>query len=147
MKVLFWRMKVAHCNFTTSKSIKTHIKMKRILSLILVMITIALPSIAQESNADTSSKGIVLEYSQYNETSGRPRAPMRNNIEAWYNATDFSINISCNGETTGEVFLYLNGNIIGYDSDINTSFQISVPGLYKIEIIGETWIAEGHILL
>ena len=51
------------------------------------------------------------------------------------------------GDATGEVFLYLNNNIIEYDSEINTSFQISIPGLYKIEIIGETWIAQGYIQL
>ncbi len=69
------------------------------------------------------------------------------NIEAWYNAESNSINILYDGDATGEVFLYLNNNIIEYDSEINTSFQISIPGLYKIEIIGETWIAQGYIQL
>jgi hypothetical protein len=148
MKVLFWSMNVCHCNFATSKSIKTHIDMKKIFTLILVIMTFALHAIAQGSNEDTSSKGIVLEYSQYTETSGRHRAPMRmDNIEAWYNAESNSINILYDGDATGEVFLYLNNNIIEYDSEINTSFQISIPGLYKIEIIGETWIAQGYIQL
>ena len=140
-------MKVAHCNFATSKSIKTHIDMKKIFTLILVMMTFALQAMAQESNADTSSKGIVLEYTQYNQPTGRHRAPMRMNIEAWYNAESNSINILYDGEATGEVFLYLDENIIGYDSDINSSFQISASGLYRIEIIGGTWIAQGYLQL
>lgn len=55
MKVLFWRMKVALCNFATSKSIKTLIKMKKILSLILVMMAVTLPVIAQESSSSSST--------------------------------------------------------------------------------------------
>lgn len=121
--------------------------MKKIFTLILVMMTFALQAMAQESNADTSSKGIVLEYTQYNQPTGRHRAPMRMNIEAWYNAESNSINILYDGEATGEVFLYLDENIIGYDSDINSSFQISASGLYRIEIIGGTWIAQGYLQL
>ena len=55
--------------------------------------------------------------------------------------------ICYDGETLGETFLYLNGNVAGYDSEINTSFQISSPGLYKIEVISESWIAVGYIEL
>ncbi len=47
MKVLFWSMNVCHCNFATSKSIKTHIDMKKIFTLILVIMTFALHAIAQ----------------------------------------------------------------------------------------------------
>lgn len=122
--------------------------MKKFLTLIFVMTTFALHVMAKDSKADSSTEGIILEYSQYGETSGRHRAPMRlNNIEAWYNAERNSIDIIYDGEASGEVFLYLNDNIIGYDSEINTSFQISSPGLYKIEIIGETWIAQGYLQL
>lgn len=121
--------------------------MKKILSLILVMMALVFQAKAQESNSSTSSNGIILEYSNLNHTTGRHRAPLRINIEAWYNAENNSINISYDGETTGEAFLYLNNNIIGYDSEINTSFQVSSPGLYKIEIVGETWIAQGYIQL
>lgn len=147
MKVLFWRMKVFHCNFAASNQQKHLLKMKKILSLILVMMTFAFHSMAEESNADTSSKGILLEYSQYNEPTGRHRAPMRINIEAWYNAESKSIEILYDGAANGEVFLYLNENIIGYDSELNTSFQISTPGSYKIVIVGESWTAQGYLQL
>lgn len=149
MKLLIWCLKVCDCNFATSKSIKTPIKMKKILSLILVMITFAFQAIAGESKTSTSSsQGIMLEIAQFKETSGRHRAPMRVNIEAWYNADSNTIDISYDGEAEGEVFLYLNQDIVEYDSKINASLHLpSSHGLYTIEIISETWIAQGYIQL
>lgn len=150
MKLLIWCLKVCDCNFATSKSIKTPIKMKKFLSLILVMMTFAFHAIAGEATTTTSpSQGIMLEISQYNnDNTGRIRAPMRINIEAWYNAETNSIDISYDGEAEGEVFLYLNGTIVGYDSQINTSLQIpSYLGLYRIKIVSESWLAEGCLKL
>lgn len=146
MKVLFCRMKVAHCNFATSKSTKNHIEMKKIISLILVMITVAFQSIAQESSNSSSTIRIELE-TQQTKNSNHPvhRAPMRINIEAYYNEGDGTLEICYDGDAVGEVYLYINDTIVGYDSELNTSFQISTPGLYRIEIIGETWIAQGYI--
>lgn len=114
----------------------------------LVMMSFALHAMAEESNASKSSQSIMLEIAQYNEPSGRFRAPMRIGIEAWYNAESNTIDITYNGEDEGEVFLYLNENIVEYDSKINTSLHIpSSHGLYTIEIISETWIAQGYIQL
>ena len=48
-------MKVCHCNFATSEPTKNHIEMKKILSLILVMIAATLPVFAQESTSSSSS--------------------------------------------------------------------------------------------
>lgn len=66
-------------------------------------------------------------------------------IEAYYNATTQTIDILYDGEADGEVYLYLNNNMVDYSPEINISFPISAPGLYKIEVIGETWIAEGFL--
>ncbi len=55
--------------------------------------------------------------------------------------------ICYDGEAAGEVFLYLNNNIIRYNSEINSTFPISDPGLYTIEIVGETWTAIGYLQL
>ncbi|MBO5457018.1 MAG: hypothetical protein J6A20_10950 [Muribaculaceae bacterium] len=144
MKLLFWQMKVCHSNFVY-KPIKIHMKMKKFLSLILMVIAIVTPSIAQEPKENSSSTTIKLEFQQTTEAPTLHRAPMRINIEAYYDSESHTINIYYDGEASGEVFFYLNETIIEYDSQINTSFQISTPGLYKIEIIGETWIAEGYI--
>lgn len=124
--------------------------MKKILSLILVMMMFALHAMAEESKTSTSSQSIMLEIAQYNdnESSGRFRAPMRIGIEAWYNAESNTIDITYDGEAEGEVFLYLNEDIVEYDSKINTSLHLpSSHGLFTIEIIGETWIAQGDIQL
>lgn len=122
--------------------------MKKILSLILVMMAVTLPVIAQESSSSSSTRRVGLEVTQ---TYGRPttahRAPMRINIEAYYNEGNGTLDICYDGEAVGEVYLYINDTIVGYDSELNTSFQISTPGLYRIEIISETWIAQGYIQL
>lgn len=110
------------------------------------MIAVTLPVFAQESTSSSSTRRVGLEVRQTQETATTVhRAPMRINIEAFYNEGSGTLDICYNGEAIGEVFLYLNDNIIGYDSELNTSFQISTPGLYRIEIIGETWIAQGYI--
>lgn len=123
--------------------------MKKFLSLILVMMAVTFPVIAQESNSSSSTRTVGLEVHKKDNSisSTLHRAPMRINIEAYYNEENGTLDICYNGEAVGEVFLYLNDNIIGYDSELNTSFQISIPGLYRIEIIGETWIAQGYIQL
>lgn len=122
--------------------------MKKILSLILVMIAFHLQSVAQESPGRSSTVRIELETQQKN-NSNHPvhRAPIRVNIEAYYNEENGTLEICYDGEATGEAFLYLNDNIVGYSSEINCSFQISASGLYRIEIISETWIANGYIQL
>lgn len=122
--------------------------MKKFLSIILVVIMFAFHAMAEESKTSNSSQSIMLEIAQYNETSGRIRAPMRIGIEAWYNAESNTIDITYDGEAEGEVFLYLNEDIVEYYSKINTSLQIpSCSGLYKVEIIAERWIACGYLQL
>lgn len=121
--------------------------MKQIFILILSLMTFALQAKADESDPDNSSQEIEFEYSKSQQSTARHRVPTRINLVAWYNAESGSIEIVYDGEAEGEVFLYLNGNIIGYDSNINTSFQISVPGLYKIEIVSESWTAIGFLQL
>lgn len=109
---------------------------------------VAFPSLAKEAEEQNSSQTIRLEINQQTDTPTRVlRAPMRINIEAYYDTENHTIEICYNGEADGEVFLYLDENIIGYDSEINTSFQISSAGYYRIEIISETWIAQGSIQL
>ena len=114
------------------------------------MVAITLPSIAQSQapSGNSSNKRVKLEIRQTKQTpTHMHRAPMLVDIEAYYNDEEGTMEICYDGETLGETFLYLNGNVAGYDSEINTSFQISSPGLYKIEVISESWIAVGYIEL
>lgn len=122
--------------------------MKKIISLFLLMIAIALPSIAQQSSGHTSDRPVSLEVRQTKNPGTRVhRAPMRINIEAYYNEVDGTLEICYDGEAVGEVYLYLNDTIVGYDSEINTSFPIPSSGLYKIEIITDSWTGVGYIRL
>lgn len=123
--------------------------MKKILSFILVMMTFASHAMAETPTTSTSSsRNILLDINGYDETPRHKRAPMRIDIEAWYNAETNSIDILYDGEAEGEVFLYLNGAVVEYDSKINTSLEIPLnSGFYKIEIIGNCWNASGSIQL
>lgn len=149
MKLLIWRLKVFGSNFATSNQSKTHIKMNKLLSLVIIMIMAAFQAMAQESKTNTSSQCIKLEITQFRtHKTGVHRAPMYISIEAFYDAENNSIDISYNGEANGEVFLYKNESIIEYDSNLNTSLHIpSSPGLYRIDIISEYWSAQGYIQL
>ena len=82
-----------------------------------------------------------------NKNTSVDRAPMYIDLEAFYDSESQTISVCYDGECEGEVYLYLNETVVGYDSEINTSFQISSPGLYKIEVISESWIATGYIQL
>lgn len=122
--------------------------MKKILSLILVMFAVTLPVFAQESTDSSYIKRVELEVRQTQEpATPMHRAPMRINIEAYYSKASGTLDICYDGEVIGETFLYLDGNIIGYNSELNSSFQIYTPGLYKIAFIGDYWIATGYIQL
>ncbi|MDE5790980.1 MAG: hypothetical protein K2H96_07110 [Muribaculaceae bacterium] len=116
--------------------------MKKILSLILVVMAVTLPVIAQES----STRRVGLEVRQTKETTTRVhRMPMHIEIAAYYNVEEGTLEVFYDGEAIGETFLYLNGNLIGYDSEINTTFPIPGNGNYEIEIITSDWIALGSL--
>lgn len=129
--------------------------MKKLLFLIITVMMLAAQAVAQEtpktntSSPTTSSKDIKLEIAQYNnDTTGRHRIQMRVNLEAFYNEESNTIDILYDGDADGEVFLYLNGDIMDYSSEINTSLELpATSGIYRIEIISQTWIAEGYIHL
>ena len=121
--------------------------MKQILSLILVMIAVIFPVAAEGSSSGSSTRRVGLEIHQTKEKSTVLRTPLRIDIEVYYHEEDGTLEVCYDGDAAGEVFLYLNNNVIGYSSEINSSFQLSAPGLYTIEIVGETWVATGHLQL
>ena len=122
--------------------------MNKFISLVLAFITTTLPLCAQNSSNNSSSNPIELEmHGSLKSSAGTHRVPARIDIYASYNIEEGLLEIYYDGDADGEVFLYLNGDFFGYDSEINTSFQISDPGLYKIEIVSDTWIATGSFRL
>lgn len=110
------------------------------------MIAVTLPVFAQESTSSSSTRRVGLEIRQTQEKATRVhRMPMHIEIAAYYNAEEGTFEVCYDGEAIGETFLYLNGNLIGYDSEINTSFPIPGNGNYEIEIITSDWIALGSL--
>ena len=121
--------------------------MKRIFSLILAMMVFVLPIIADGSNDKSNNEPITLIL---HPTLPEPhpivhRSPMRICVDAYYDAWTKTITIQYDGEATGEVLLYRNGELVDTSTEINTSFLLSSSGLYTIAISTEYWTAEGLI--
>ncbi|MDE6299057.1 MAG: hypothetical protein K2M10_05370 [Muribaculaceae bacterium] len=102
---------------------------------------------AQSSKGQQPPEYIELEYKQNSEKPIILRAPVHGKIEVCYYMSNQILTINQNGAGVGEVYLYLNGIVIDYSSEINSIFQISSPGLYEIEIVGESWTAYGYLQL
>lgn len=120
---------------------------KQIFTLLFLMICIGLSPNAAASNEPAPSADIDLEVHK-NENGTKPhRAPMHVNIDAFYDSMSRTISIVYGGEAEGEVFLYLNGAIVDHSPEINTTFMISAPGLYEIEVVSESWTATGSFYI
>ncbi|MDE6511231.1 MAG: hypothetical protein K2L00_03950 [Muribaculaceae bacterium] len=119
--------------------------MKKIFTIILAFMALALPMTAQESDGKSKSTPVALDV-HTNNVDPNPiihRAPMRICVEAWHDETSSTLFIIYDGEAEGEVNLYRDGELIGTSSVINTSFMVSAHGFYTIEIIADSWTASG----
>lgn len=124
--------------------------MKLLLSLIIAILGITIPSIAYAESTKSFSYTIGMEVhrNQNNPSTTVHRAPMNIVIDAIYNPETNSIEITYNGDFDGEVFIYQNNDIIEYRNEINSSFILpSTSGLFQIEIISDNWTASGSINL
>lgn len=127
------------------------IKMKRILSIILIMMAMtlsAISAIAHGSSNNTSHRRIGLEIQQTKEvTTTVHRAPMRLPIEAFYNAENHFIEIYSQDDTIeGMVYLYDDmDNVIDVSTSINSVLYVPTPGEYRIFIEGDGWCGEGTV--
>ena len=121
--------------------------MKKILTLFVSMMAISVPLIASGSDNKSKSKPIIMNSHpiRANPNPTVHRAPMRVCVDAYYDAFSETISISYDGEATGEVLLYKDGELIDNSSEINTTFQIYDSGFYSIEINTQYWSAEGSI--
>ena len=123
--------------------------MRKLICLILLVMPFIVTIRAEEKKDNSSVQPILMETHKDDNRNvpSRHRAPFHISINAWYNPGDMTININYEGEAIGEVYLNLNGMVIDYSSEINSIFQISSPGLYEIEIVGESWTAYGYLHL
>ncbi len=121
--------------------------MKKIFSLILALVAIALPMMADGSDQKPASLPITLSSHPIDPEPNPTihRAPMRICVEAYYDALSKTISIYYAGETTGEVALHRDGELIDNSSEINTTFMATESGYYTIEINTEAWTATGSI--
>ena len=125
--------------------------MKKFLFLILFIMSTIGNIVSLASTNNTSSNRdlpINLDIHQVKRNPSVKRAPGIIDIEVYYNENTHTIEILYDGESIGEVFIYLDDKIVGYSSDINTIISLpSENGNYKIEIITDYWIAIGYIEL
>lgn len=121
--------------------------MKKIFTLIVACMALALPMTAQESDGNSKPKPVVLSTHADNSDPNPTihRAPMRVCVEAWYDILSETITIIYDGDASGEVLLYRDGALLETSSDINTTFAVSESGFYTIEIITEGWTAIGNL--
>lgn len=122
--------------------------MKRLIVLSFLMMTLNVMTSAQTAGDGTNKTPIRIEPSKNGESEdgkGILRAPLYINLEAYYEAESGTITIFYEGQTEGEAYLYLNGNVVDYSGEINTTFDVTLPGLYEIEIITGSWTAYGSI--
>lgn len=120
--------------------------MKRILSLFIASILVSLTVFAHDETPSCSHE-IDLDFERLSgETPTVHRAPLHVYIHAYYDASTNTIEIIYDGETEGEVYIYLNDMLIDYDSNIHTTFNLpAASGNYTIEIITDSWTAYGYL--
>lgn len=119
--------------------------MKQFLSLILVIIAIAFPSVAQNPKGN-SPEPVKLEYNRKDNSEKTLRAPMRINIEVFYDTETHIVEVCGDNEMDAEVYLYnAAGDVVDYSPIVNAEFSITVSGSYTIRIESESWYAIGII--
>lgn len=114
--------------------------------LIFTAIMALFPSMIAWPAEDKPSSEVPLKYYKKGNQDKVERSIFRLDISVTYDSETHLLKVNAD-EIEAEVFLYLNDNIVGYSSEINTTFRIEEPGIYRIEILGESWIAEGSIQL
>ncbi len=113
--------------------------------MIFAMMAISFPVFADDSKGNQSQMPLTLELHDIVPTPTVHRAPMHICVEAFYDAFSQTLTIQYNGNATGEVLLYKDGQLLESSSEISTTFIVSESGFYTIEIITDFWKASGSI--
>lgn len=97
---------------------------------------------AQEPAKTTSTSNAGAEVHKTDNDSSKKlhRAPMRKNITLSYDGECGILQVVCYGDIEGEVSLYYNGSLSGYEYGNTIFFPIAHSGRYEIEVIAESWI-------
>ena len=121
--------------------------MKKSLLLFLLASFIVFPLFsANDNNEESDSENIELEIKDNKDKpdNGNHRSPSYYFIDVYLYRNN-TLEVCYYGENNGELFLYHNNILFNYSSELNASFQLMTPGLYKIVIIEESWTATGYI--
>lgn len=126
--------------------------MKKLLILFLVCFSLnaSVDTYASNDTSNSNTKKVDLEILSKDTNTGgnRQRAPRYIDLEVFYSGSINSITINYNGDIEGEVYIYRNNILVGYDSQINTTILLPYyGGNYEIEIITDSWIAQGYLEL
>lgn len=122
--------------------------MKKFLLLLMIISAFSFPMFGDNPNDDSPENEFISIVVSGKDKNPNHRAPMRVNLEAYYYAETNLIVISYDGEATGEVTVYHNGEIVASDTELNTVLSIGgTPGLYTIEITTDSWTAVGSFEL
>ena len=121
--------------------------MKKILVLVFLMMTLSTTIFADDSTSIPSNiENVSLEITKSGNESKRHRAPTRKCVNAYYDKLNNVISITCDMSVEPSISLYLDNNLIDFCHSTNTMFQLPEPhGQYKIEIVGENWMAIGYL--
>lgn len=121
--------------------------MKKIFTLIIAFMVLALPTVANGSDSKSPSAPVTMDVHPIDDIPQDtiPRAPMRVCVEAWYDAALGTISVNYAGEASGEVNLYCDGVLVATAQEINAVFMLCEFGFYTIEILTESWTAIGTI--
>lgn len=119
---------------------------KRILIIMLLALVVMPLSYVCASEKGTTQSEVKLVV-QKNDTGNlvRPRSLFTSPVSAYYDESLQTLDISYSDDMEGEVFLYMNGILIGYSNEIGCSFDLPGSGEYSIEIVCESWIATGTL--
>lgn len=102
--------------------------------------------IAMAHNVQAERRDVLMETYHKNQTEKKVnRAPMRINIDVFYDSDTHIIEVVGDESIEAEVFLKADGILEDYSSTLNTVFTVSTSGLYVIIIQGDDWYAEGEI--
>lgn len=122
--------------------------MKRNLSILFLLLSITIRLIAQNSTGDNGSQPVGMDYLYTSKKPSLHRSPIQIPLYVTFTKETNTIDISYDGEDDGEVYLYLGEDIVGYDSQINTTLQVPTnKGMYTIEIVTSSWTACGSFQL
>lgn len=120
--------------------------MKRIICLLIGIFAVIFSGYSDEPVTNQDGE-IELKSEKKPINTGRPRAPMRLDLKAYYYAGPGLIEVVYNGAAEGVVNLYLDGMLIDHAEQLNCSFQVNGGGFYEIEAVTENWIAAGQFTL